>query len=51
MNKFTTQDDTIESDLPVKGDHYHLVPHPGSDKLVILFSATGTKPGKFNLWR
>jgi len=30
---------------------YHIAPQIGSKKLIIFFSATGAKPGKFNFWK
>lgn len=37
--------------IPLSGEAHHFISHPGSKKLVILMSATGTKPGRFNLWK
>lgn len=33
------------------GDHFQVVPEPGSKKLVVYLTASGTKPRVFNFWR
>ncbi|MDQ6433013.1 hypothetical protein RB623_02970 [Mesorhizobium sp. LHD-90] len=34
-----------------KSDTFEIVAHPASSKLIVFFSATGTKPGQFNFWK
>lgn len=47
----TVSIEKTKSNIPLSGDSHHFVSRPGSRKLLILMSATGTKPGHFNLWK
>lgn len=40
----------IEAPIPLSSDTHYLDLKPNSSKLLIIFSATGTKSGRFNLW-
>lgn len=42
--------DTLNG-VPRISESHHLVLHPGARRLLVLLSATGTKPGRFNLWK
>ena len=42
--------DTLNG-VPLVSDTHHLLLHPGAKQFLILLSATGTKPGSFNLWK
>lgn len=35
---------------PLTAATYHVMPKTGSTKLIIFFTATGAKPGRFNFW-
>ncbi|KAA0916019.1 tetratricopeptide repeat protein [Aquicoccus porphyridii] len=45
-----TESDTLNG-VPQASDSHRLVLHPGARQLLVLISATGTKPGRFNLWK
>lgn len=42
--------DTLNG-IPLVSETHHLILHPGARQFLILLSATGTKPGRFNLWK
>jgi len=41
----------VSTSIPVSSATHHLVAKKNSEKLLIIFSATGTKPSKFNMWK
>ena len=47
----TTSIEKTLGEVPLSGDSHHFISHPESRKLLIIMSATGTKPGHFNLWK